>query len=248
MVRVARQVSESGYYHVVLRGSGRQVIFEDDADRRAFLLAAQRCLVGSGVAVIAWCLMDNHAHLVVRDDAGCLSEALHRLTTSYARRYNTRTGHVGHVFQERFRSSPIEDEPYLLEAVRYIHNNPEKACLCRAEEYPWSSYADYFGHPHEELEVERGVVLGLLGGEEGFSEFCRTGAGLSYRPPSGVRLDESETLEVARRVLGDVPLAAVRTLPPARRNELLRALRDAGLSIRQVERLTGVGRNTVARA
>lgn len=247
MVRVARQVSGSGYYHVVLRGSGRQVIFEDDADRRAFLLAAQRCLVGAGVAVVAWCLMDNHAHLIVRDDADCLSGAVHRLATTYARRYNVRTGHVGHVFQERFRSSPIEDEAYLLEAVRYVHNNPEKAGVCRAEEYPWSSYPDYRGRPHEELAVERDVVLGLLGGEEGFAEFCRASAG-PYRPPSGARLDDGEALEAARRVLGEVTLAEVRTLPPARRNALLRALRDEGLSVRQVERLTGVGRNIVARA
>ena len=222
-MRVPRQTSRSGYYHVVIKGDGGQALFEDDADRRTFLRLAGKYLAGAGVSVIAWCLMENHVHLVLRDDAEGLSAAMHRLGTAYARHYNDRTGRVGHLFRERFMSSPIESESYLLEAVRYVHNNPEKAGLCRAEEYPWSSYGSYAAPGSSgELSVDTAVVLDRVGGEKGFAEF------------------------VAAR--GDISPVEVKNQPVERRNQLLRELRAAGLSVRQIERLTGVGRNIVARA
>lgn len=248
MARTPRRVSCSGYYHVILKGNGRQALFEDDDDRRTFLRVAQRCFADSGVSVLAWCLMENHVHLLLRDEGERLSPSIHRLATTYARRYNDRSGHVGHVFEARFKNAPIETESYLLEAVRYIHNNPEKAGLCRAEEYPWSSYADYVGTAERcDLVVDTALVNELLGGPEGFAEFCAARPG-AYRPPAGRRLKEAEAREVAERVLGGLSPHEVASLPVTRRNALLRSMRAEGLSVRQIERLTGVGRNIVARA
>ena len=248
-MRVPRQASRSGYYHVVIKGDGGQAIFEDDFDRRTFLRLAERYFAEAGVSVIAWCLMENHVHLVLRDDAEELSVAMHRLGTAYARHYNDRTGRVGHLFRERFMSSPIESESYLLEAVRYVHNNPEKAGVCRAEEYPWSSYSSYVTPGSScELTVDTSAVLDLLGGEKNFAEFVAERGNCLYRPPSGKRLDDTEARDAAAHVLGEVSPVEVKKLPVERRNQLLRELRAAGLSVRQVERLTGVGRNIVARA
>ena len=115
-MRAARRVSESGYYHVILRGDGKRRIFEDDDDRREFLKLLSEQVVSRGVDIVAWCLMDNHVHLVVQDSSSCLSIAIGSLAMRYAQRFNMRTGHVGHVFQERFKSSPIESDAYLLEA------------------------------------------------------------------------------------------------------------------------------------
>ena len=202
-MRVPRRVSCSGYYHVVVKGDGRQAIFEDDADRRTFLRLAERCFAEAGISVIAWCLMENHVHLVLRDDADGLSAAMHRLETAYARHYNDRSGRVGHLFRERFMSSPIESDAYLLEAVRYVHNNPEKAGVCRAEEYPWSSYRAYAAPGSAcGLTVDTSVVLEMLGGEKNFVEFAAERGPRAYRPPSGKRLDESEARDVAEQVLG----------------------------------------------
>ena len=248
-MRVPRQASRSGYYHVVIKGDGGQAIFEDDFDRRTFLRLAERYFAEAGVSVIAWCLMENHVHLVLRDDAEELSVAMHRLGTAYARHYNDRTGRVGHLFRERFMSSPIESESYLLEAVRYVHNNPEKAGVCRAEEYPWSSYSSYVTPgSSSELTIDTSAVLDLLGGEKNFAEFVAERGNCMYRPPSGKRLDDTEARDAATWVLGGTSPVEVKNLPVEHRNELLRELRAAGLSIRQIERLTGVGRNIAARA
>ena len=121
MVRAARRVAVSGFYHVVLRGCGKQYIFDDDADRWRFYDLMKRELIEKGIVILAWCLMSNHVHLLVLDESRVLSEAMRNLSSSYARYFNRRSGHVGHLFQERFGSFPIEDEGYLLEAVLYIH-------------------------------------------------------------------------------------------------------------------------------
>ncbi|HIY52240.1 MAG TPA: transposase [Candidatus Olsenella avicola] len=244
-MRAARRVSESGYYHVILRGDGKRRIFEDDDDRREFLKLLSEQVVNRGVDIIAWCLMDNHVHLVVQDSSSCLSIAIGSLAMRYAQRFNMRTGHVGHVFQERFKSSPIESDAYLLEAVRYVHNNPEKSGICRAEEYPWSSYSEYVT---SSWITDTETVLDMLGGVEGFKEFCAAVPALSYRFSGRVRIADDEMGEMARSVLGDVSVYDVKALPVEERNERLRALRECGLSVRQVERLTGIGAKTITRA
>ena len=113
-----------------MRGVGRQLIFEDDGDRQMLLeklgkLSDEGCLV-----VYAWCLMSNHLHILVKEGLEPLATAMKRLGVSYAMRFNLKTGHVGHVFQDRFSSEPVDSDEYFLTVVRYIHNNPEKAGMC----------------------------------------------------------------------------------------------------------------------
>lgn len=244
-MRVARARSESGYYHVVMRGNGRQVLFEDATDRDSFL--AMLCEQASchGVRVIAWCLMANHVHLVLDDADGRLSEMMRALATAYAQRFNCRAGRVGHVFQGRFHSTPIETESYLLAAVRYVHLNPEKAHVCPAEEYPWSSYREYVGMPRIS---DTSTILELAGGVEGFAAYTRAGDDGGYRPASRARVPDSQMTTLAAEVLGPLPVSDLKTVEKPLRDALLCELRDAGLSVRQIELLSGLGANSITRA
>lgn len=245
MSSVPRKVSESGYYHVVTRGTGRQIVFEEDSDRYAFLRTVRKVFGDAGLLLIAWCLMSNHVHLVVFDEKQQLSMAMRNVLSAYARRFNARGAHTGHVFQQPFSSSPIEDDAYMLAAVRYVHDNPAKAGICAAEDYPWSSYHEYVGTPEF---AETALVLEMLGGVEGFKEFSsRVPPALSLCPQMHGRFTEDELLVNARYVLGGIDPSEVKTLQKTQRNELLGRLRSAGFSIRQIERLTGVGRNIIAR-
>lgn len=126
MANAPRRRSETGVYHVVVRGNGRQVLFYDDADRQAFLAMLARRTSDAGMSIWAWCLMSNHVHMLLEDQLNELSHAMQMLLTGYARYFNDKTGHVGHVFQQRFFSEPIESDRYLMAAVRYVHINPEK--------------------------------------------------------------------------------------------------------------------------
>lgn len=249
MPTAPRRISESGLYHVVARGNGKQLIFTDDADREIFRSYLARFASEDGLSVIAWCLMDNHVHLVVQDDSRQLAHAVGGLLGAYAKYFNRITGHVGSVFQPRFFSEPIEDDGYLLASVRYVHINPEKAGMCAASAYRWSSYREYAEGDGDGLCATE-LVLGMLDGPTGFVELC---AGASPRDvgfEGVVKLGSDEALRIAddiARAFDCADAAAVKALPISRRNVILAAMRGNGLTIKQVERATGVGSGIIAR-
>ena len=246
MPRGARRVSESGYYHVMLRGNGRQILFEDDGDRSRFLELLSDMLARSGVVLIAWCLMTNHVHLLVGDEGGRLSEALHDVASSYAGYYNRKTGHVGAVFGGRFKSVPVESDAQLVAAVRYIHDNPEKGGICPANEYEWSSFREYAGAPWiSDVSVLRDLLGSFesLLASDGAPEGCET-----YHFCAGRRVPDEEALDLARAVLRPLEPIEVKGLEAGKREEALKRLGAAGLSQRQIERMTGVGRYSIMKA
>lgn len=243
-MRAVRKQAESGFYHVVARGNGKQILFEDDTYREGFVGLLGECAERFDVGVIAWCLMENHVHLVLDDVGNRLSEMMCALLSRYARFFNTRSGHVGHVFQGRFYSEPIEGEGYLLAAVRYVHLNPERAGVCAYDEYEWSSYREYVGEP---VIAKTNVILDMVQGRDGFVALCGEGDGPEYAP-SRRREGADETLRGAEDVLGRAGFGSpgdVKGLPRKQRNEAICLLRRTGFSMRQIERLTGVGRGTI---
>lgn len=244
MPKSPRQYSESGYYHVMLRGNGKQIIFEDDADRRFFLKLLREKTAADGVAVIAWCLMSNHVHLLLDDPKGSLSHVMHAVSTAYARYFNDKTGHVGAVFQGRFVSVPITDDAQLLQAVRYIHENPAKAGVAAVEGYPWSSYGEYRGRPGI---ANTEIVLDMVGGASGFRRFCEDDRFGSYYLKTTKLVPDDEAPEVARQLLGGVDPAALKARPRLQRDQALRMLRGAGMTVKQLERLTGIGHGTISK-
>ena len=244
MPRAPRATAESGFYHVILRGNGKQIIFEDDADRRAFLELLAKRAGDAGIHVLAWCLMENHVHLVLEDPTQALSEMMQRLSGDYAQRFNRKSGRVGHVFESRFKSCPVENEAYLLQAIRYVHDNPANAGICPAAEYPWSSYREYVGSA--EIADTR-LVLDMLGGAEGFIAYSHPEQRRAYRFDRRARVSDDEMGDVARIALGELPTHEVRALPKAERDQRLLDLRDVGLSVKQIERLTGIGTCTITR-
>jgi putative transposase len=140
MARLARIVIPGVAHHVTQRGNRRLPVFFSDEDRRAYLaLVAQAC-ANQGVRCLAWCLMDNHVHLILVPPAeDGLRAALAEAHRRYSRAINSREGWRGYLFQGRFASYPMDDA-HLMTAVRYVENNPVAAGLVReAAEWPWSS-------------------------------------------------------------------------------------------------------------
>ena len=247
MSRAPRAKSASGVYHVVMRGVGRQLIFEDDSDRRALLDSLARMSDDGSLTVYAWCLMTNHFHLLLREGNEPVSDSMKRIAVSYAMRFNQKTGHVGHVFQDRFASEPVEDDAYLLTVLRYIHNNPERAGMCARDAYLWSSYREYLGS--SEL-CDTSLVLDMVGGPERFAEFSSVEDSAVCLDVEAMRrrLPDAEALALAKELFGDNLQVAFGVPDRGLRDERLRQLRDAGVSIRQAERLTGIGRKPISTA
>lgn len=256
MARTARRRAESDIYHVVARGVGRQIIFEDDVDRCRFLSLLRERLADTEGMLLAWCLMDNHFHLLLHMPLEELSKTMRSLQTAYALFFNRRHDRVGHLFQDRFKSEPVEDEAYLLTVVRYIHRNPVKAGLSETCRFRWSSYNAYLGFPDESASTDCELVLSLFENVENFVRFhLEKGEGENGRveqrcldADDAPRPSKDErTLAAARAVLGEVRPEKVAALPKAERDEAIRRLRGARFSIRQIERITGVSRGIVSR-
>lgn len=146
MPRLARAVFAGLPHHVTQRGNRRGDVFFTEDDRRAYLAWLREYCDAQGVQVLAYCLMTNHAHLVlVPEQPDGLERALKPLHMRYAQRVNRARGWHGHLWQGRFLSSAL-DQDYLWAALRYVERNPVRARLVRkAESYGWSSAAAHCG-------------------------------------------------------------------------------------------------------
>lgn len=143
MPRAPRQVLAGVVYHVVNRGSQRRTVFRDGRDYADFLSLLATARRRFAVDVLAFVLMPNHVHLVLRprSDDG-LGRLMHWLTTTQVRRHHGRHGSVGRLWQGRYRSFPIHDDAHLTAVLRYVEANPLRARLVhRAEDWPWGSLA-----------------------------------------------------------------------------------------------------------
>ena len=144
MARLARIVIPDIPHHVTQRGNRRLPIFFSDDDRQAYLALVVEAAAANGTTCLAWCLMDNHVHLILvpKTEDG-LRATLGEAHRRYSRWINFREGWRGYLFQGRFGSYPMDDA-HLMAAVRYVENNPAAAGMTlRAEDWRWSSAASH---------------------------------------------------------------------------------------------------------
>ncbi|MGD6942427.1 transposase [Cytobacillus gottheilii] len=144
MPRLPRIKSKTGIYHIIIRGVNRQLIFEDTEDKTTFLGILLRFIKANKFELYCYCLMDNHVHLLVKEKDDPVSQIVKRISASYVQWYNKKYKRCGHLFQERFKSEPVENRDYFMRVIRYIHQNPLKAGLAQSVfECEWSSIQEY---------------------------------------------------------------------------------------------------------
>lgn len=239
MPRRARSFSEGEYSHVMVRGINKENIFYDDEDRQRYLETMRRFSAETEVFILAWCLMSNHVHLLLRAER--LPDVfMKKLGCSYVPYFNRKYGRVGHLFQDRYRSEAITDEGYLFAVLRYIHMNPEKAHICKMCDYRWSSYGEYL-KPDKPAGME--LILEMLGGPEGYIQFMDTADTGSYMDDD-YRFTDKEALELFFDLYPEGAVS-VQSLPRGERNSAIVKLCDAGLSAAQICRVTGLGKSVV---
>jgi putative transposase len=259
MSRAARVKSYSGIYHVMLRGANRQEIFHDEEDRLKFLDILERYKVNSDMSVYAWCLMDNHVHLLLREGREGLSLTMKRIGVSYVWYYNWKYSTTGHLFQDRFKSENVETDQYLLTVVRYIHQNPIKAeIVSRLEEWRWSSYLGFYGnHFRFGKLLDKEFILNKFSAdrsiaESKFKEFNERNNHddcLDESENKRRRMSDEEARTEIKDLLGGLDIAQVKSLPRKERTEILQKVKTIkGLSQRQAARIIGVSHNLIFRA
>ena len=108
----------------MLRGNERKDIFIDEEDKKKFIKTVIQKKADKAFKLYAYCIMNNHLHLVIQEQKEPISRIIKKIATSYAYYFNAKYKRVGHLFQDRYKSETIEDEPYLLSVIRCVHNNP----------------------------------------------------------------------------------------------------------------------------
>jgi putative transposase len=190
MPRQARIDAPGALQHIVVRGIERRKIFDDDADRNAFVARLGRVLVESGTTCYAWSLLSNHVHLLLQTGKAPIATVMRRLLTGYAVTFNRRHRRHGHLFQNRYKSILCQQDPYLLELVRYIHLNPLRADLVGALEqldrYPYAGHSALMGKQVNAWQ-DTGGVLGRFARQVGaarraYRTFVAEGIPLGRKP------------------------------------------------------------------
>lgn len=167
-MRFPRQTFPGAFHHATNRGIGGEKIFAGDENKKYFLELLGRKAKLNGISIFSYCLMDNHYHLVLKNRSGRLSEFFKQLNGHYGQYFRKRTGSQGYVFQSRFYSSLVQDESYLVLAIKYVLFNPKKAGLAEsALSYPWSSAGQYFAKKSFDW-LDADFVEGLFGSRQGF--------------------------------------------------------------------------------
>lgn len=155
MPRRPRDKSPSGIHHIMVRGIGKMNIFPTRSDKEAYLQIVSGVRRTKHFDLIAYCIMDNHAHLLVREQEEQMSAVMKSIGIRFSQYFNKKNQRVGHVFQDRYKSEVIKSARQCLVCTRYIHNNPVKAGIASSPcQYPWSSYNAYFNNQDHLVHTE----------------------------------------------------------------------------------------------
>ncbi len=227
--------------HVIVRGIEGADIYLDDADRGRFVVRLSTLLLETDTDCLAWALIPNHFHLLLRSNRLELSLFMRRLLTGYAVTFNRRHGRSGHLFQNRYKSMVCEEDPYLLELIRYIHLNPLRAGLVQdlneLERYPWCGHGALLGQPAMAGQMIDEVLALFANNAQGaryaYRQFLAAGVAQGQRPELvGGGLRRSRTQEGAaadgnladERVLGSGSFVASLRGEPRLRGKLSHAV------------------------
>ena len=186
-----RRDERAGYHHVVTRGNNKQRIFLSHRDRREFLRQLDRVATKHHWEILAYCLMRNHYHLVLRVTDRGLAAGMCELNGAYSRGFNLAHKRINHLFGKRYWSEYL-DENHLLNAIRYVVQNPRRAGARGAlEAHAWTSYRAAIGLARSFARFARDELLTLFGatpadGLAKFVAFCESqvgGAAIERQPP-----------------------------------------------------------------
>lgn len=245
MPRQARKKSESGIYHVMLRGINQQQIFEDEEDFEKFLQILRECKAVSGFKLFAYCLMGNHIHLLIKPEQEPLEQVFKRICGRYVYWYNVKYQRVGHLFQDRFKSEPVEDDSYFLTVIRYIHQNSVKSGICKEiEDFKYSSYRDY----QKELGlIDTDLAFGIMSKKE-FEQYNHeqnADSCLEMENTPKIRVTDERAKEIIFEITKCRTVSEFQKLDSKCYAEFIAVFKRNGLSIRQISRLTGISKGMV---
>jgi REP element-mobilizing transposase RayT len=255
MPRQARERSSSGIYHIMLRGINRQDIFHDKQDKMRFIETLKNYKSICEYKIYGYCLMSNHIHLLMKEGKETISQAMKRIGASYVYWYNMKYERYGHLFQDRYKSEKVEDDKYLLLVLRYIHQNPIKAEIVEeAAKYKWSSYIEYVSQNGILTDID--FVLGILNPDRNkalkiFKEFMmeeNKDKCLDDEIKKRKQLSDEDARKLVMELIKSDNIQILQQMNKNERDNIIKELKKKDVSIRQLARITRLGRRIIEKA
>ena len=229
----------------MLRGINQQQIFEDIEDFSKFLQVLKDCKAISEFEIYAYCLMGNHIHLLIQEIKEPIEQIMKRIATRFVYWYNIKYQRVGHLFQDRFKSEPVEDDAYFLAVLRYIHQNPIKAGICKKpQDYQHSSYNEFLDISYL---INRDFVFDMIDKEQFivFNNEKTFDKCLDVEDNPLIKVTDEQAQRIIEKYSKCKNVTEFQNLDIKSRDKYLKKFKENGLSIRQISRLTGVSFNVV---
>ncbi|MDW7739030.1 MAG: transposase [Bacillota bacterium] len=255
MPRQAREKSNTGIYHIMIRGINKQKIFLDRNDREKFLSALLKYKKSSGYDVFGYCLMDNHIHLLLKEGQEPIDLTLKRIGVSYVFWFNKKYERSGHLFQDRFKSEPVEDDLYLFVVLRYIHQNPLNAKIVKdISDFEWSSHNSYLNQTGELVDFS--FILKIFNPDpplavtayKSFMLMKNRDECLDIDDEENKNISDQQVVKLIKELTGQADPKLVKTMDKKVRNRILKTLKDSGARIRQLAEITEINRGIIERA
>ncbi|ACC98150.1 Transposase-like protein [Elusimicrobium minutum Pei191] len=246
MPRKLREVSKTSVYHVMIRGVNRQNIFEEESDYVKFLNILKDIQAANNFVVYAYCFMPNHLHMLIKDDS--LSKTMQVLLGKYASFYNLKYDRTGYLFQDRFKSEAVENDSYFLTVLRYIHQNPVSAGLAQdVTSYRWSSMYEYMSKPFivsasHTLKMFKNNISSFIS----FNKEKREVKSPHLKIKKEQKISDSNIQKFIKNEL-NISAGEIKSLDIEKLAKTLKQLSEKGASVRQLQRVTGISKSSVAR-
>ncbi len=254
MPRIARQISSTKVYHIILRGNDKQDIFYDEQDYSKFLKIMRKTKETYQYKIYVYCLMTNHVHLVIYDENNQISKMIQSIAISYSSYFSKKYSKEGHLFQNRFLSKNVETKQYLYRLCKYIHQNPLKARISTIEDYKWSSYREFI---YGEKIINSEFILSIFGQtkKEAIENFILFHSYEEKTINEEVeyeiidKLTDEQVKEKIQKKLNIKDVREIRTYNKKIRDERIYELKNIkGTSKTQLSRILGINRKVIERA
>lgn len=240
MARKPREYTDTGIYHVIIRGNNKQNLFFDNDDRYFFLKKLKQFSTKDHIQLFSYCLMNNHVHLLIGNGNLHMSKFIQRLTISYVRRFNLKYECSGHLFQGRFKSEPVKTDEQYKTTFRYILQNPEKTGLGNFKKYLWNSYS-FLTKKNQKFISTKEIYKHFDSENELFSFISQHAADIHMEYENQTHLNDYNCCILIEKITNFSPHTLIQlSLQELKKNILI--LKQHGFNINQLSRVTGISR------
>ena len=246
MSRKARLYGKTGVYHVIVRGNNQQNIFYEDNDRLLFIKKMKKYSKQLSITIHAYCLMNNHVHILIGNANLNMSKFMLKLNTSYSRNFNLKYERTGHLFQGRYLSNPIKNDTEFKLVLRYILKNPEKVGLGNYKEYKWNNFQEII----KKLEMgNENNIIKVFNNLNELKNFMMMDSKENFMEDINVKyMSDTVCFNLIKKLLNIENPHLIIRFEKRKQIKIISILKKAGITQSQISRITGLSRYIIKTA